>query len=252
MRWLRFHKRRYSWLSSKEGDRIAENTSETEGGYDDSERGFQESNKYYGSKPSLFVSLLLNGSLVLLVTILWWRDRRLRSRNDGLLPTPVPIFPTEVRTFQLDPLFLSLPSEESNTAWQSLPGPNGMGFIRIDPSLHLELPDVKAGLSVFHQLHCLGALRNFMWELMYDRVDREALLATWPANASAPTYDQAINGMWHYAHCFDYLRQGIQCSGDTSLEFVHGATGKAVVDGLAYPHVCKNWDALWTYAKLHG
>lgn len=91
-----------------------------------------------------------------------------------------------------------------------------------------------------------------MWELMYGRVDREALLATWPANASSPTYDQAINGMWHYAHCFDYLRQGVQCSGDTSLEFVHGGTGRAVVDGLAYPHVCKNWDALWTYAKLHG
>ncbi|KAG8409591.1 hypothetical protein J3459_017417 [Metarhizium acridum] len=221
MRWLQLNKTRYLWLDHKEGDEFARDACGIEDGCNNSEGRIEDKHKHSGLKQCLFVSLLLNGSLMLLVAILWWRDRRLHSRDSDLLPTPVPEFPTEVRTFQLDPLFLSLPSEESNTAWESLPGPQ-------------------------------GALRKFMWDLMYGRVHREALLATWPANVSSPTYDQAINGMWHYAHCFDYLRQGIQCSGDTSLEFVHGGTGRAVVDGLAYPHVCKNWDALWAYAKLHG
>ena len=39
--------------------------------------------------------------------------------NSGQLILTVP---NEVKTFKLDTLFLSLPSEESNTAWESLPG----------------------------------------------------------------------------------------------------------------------------------
>lgn len=35
---------------------------------------------------------------------------------------------------------------------------NGRGFININPNLGLNLPDKKAGLSVFHQLHCLVSL----------------------------------------------------------------------------------------------
>lgn len=91
-----------------------------------------------------------------------------------------------------------------------------------------------------------------MWELMYDKVDRKSLLQTWPANVTSPTYQQAINGVWHYAHCFDYLRQGIQCSADMSLEFVSHNTGLAVVDGLDYPHECKAWDEIWEYAEIYA
>lgn len=97
-----------------------------------------------------------------------------------------------------------------------------------------------------------GALRIFMWDLLYGRIDTEALLEKWPENVTTPTYDQATNGPWHYAHCFDYLRQGIQCSGDVSLEFVSKNTGLAVVDGLEYPHECKSWDAIWDYAREHA
>lgn len=66
------------------------------------------------------------------------------------------------------------------------------------------------------------------------------------------SYDQATNGLWHIAHCFDYLRQGIQCSGDVSLEFVSEDTGRAVVDGLNFQHECKNWDEIWDYAAKYA
>lgn len=87
---------------------------------------------------------------------------------------------------------------------------------------------------------------------MYDRVDKEKLLRSWPKDVTTPTYDEAIHGMWHIAHCMDYLRQGLQCSADLSLEFVREFSGPAVVDGLNYPHVCANWDEVWTYAKKYG
>lgn len=90
MRWLQFNTTRYSWLNHKEGDDFARDARGIDDGYSDSEGRFEDNNKHSGFKPSLFVSLLLNGSLVLLVAILWWRDRRLHSRNSDLLPTPVP------------------------------------------------------------------------------------------------------------------------------------------------------------------
>lgn len=91
-----------------------------------------------------------------------------------------------------------------------------------------------------------------MWGLVYGRVDTEKMLREWPQNVTQPTYDNAIHGLWHYAHCFDYLRQALMCNADLSLEFVSDNTGLAVVDGLDYPHVCKNWDMIWEYAVEFG
>ncbi|KAK1850328.1 hypothetical protein CCHR01_07037 [Colletotrichum chrysophilum] len=196
---------------------------------------------------SLAINLLLFLSLAALYSGIWSYQRPKR-----LLPSPVPQFSQHVRTFKLDPLFLSLPSEESNAAWEGLPGPNGRGFINLEADSGFDFPDKIAGLSVFHQLHCLGALRKFMWEVIYDKVDTKKMLQQWPENVTSRTYDQAIHGLWHIAHCFDYLRQAVQCSGDTSLEFVSENTGRAVVDGLDYPHECKNWDEIWAYASKYA
>ncbi|KAK0374338.1 hypothetical protein CLIM01_08286 [Colletotrichum limetticola] len=202
-------------------------------------------------KRKLLISLILNLVLSILIITFYARLTTFGQRR-RLLPSPVPQFSDEIRTFKVDPLFLSLPSEESDAAWESLPGPNGRGFIHLEPSSDFEFPDNVAGLSVFHQLHCLGALRHFMWDVIYGRVYAKEMLQHWPQNVSAPTYHEAINGLWHIAHCFDYLRQAVQCSGDTSLEFVSENTGRAVVDGLDYPHECKNWDEVWAYAARYA
>jgi len=90
-----------------------------------------------------------------------------------------------------------------------------------------------------------------MWELVYDRHDREKLLRDWPEDVTRPTRHGVTMGLWHYAHCFDYLRQAVRCSADMSLEFVPEVTGMAVVDGLEYPHKCKKWDEVWEYSLRH-
>ncbi|KAI0520848.1 hypothetical protein F5B22DRAFT_644592 [Xylaria bambusicola] len=203
-------------------------------------------------------SLLVNFALVLALVgtlvVQHTGQKQSWTRPKSLLHSPLPDFPKEIKMFVVDSVFLSLPTDESNEAWGALHGPfhEGEGFIRLDNETARLYPDSKAGLSVFHQLHCLGALRMLMWNMLFDKVDREELLKTWPEDVHNPTYEQATQGMWHYAHCFDYLRQSVQCAGDVSLEFVNENTGLSVVDGLYYPHKCTNWDSLWGYAQEHG
>lgn len=91
-----------------------------------------------------------------------------------------------------------------------------------------------------------------MWDLVEGRVDTEKYLQMWPSDENAPTYNEAIHGPWHFAHCFDYLRQGVMCSADLSLEFLAKTPALSVVDGLKYPHECKNWDAIWKYAEKYA
>lgn len=48
---------------------------------------------------------------------------------------------------------------------------------------------------------------------------------------------------FHLQHCFEYLRQGILCSGDVALEgdqttFPEGFVGS---DGWDAKHVCRDW-----------
>jgi len=58
----------------------------------------------------------------------------------------------------------------------------------------------------------------------------------------------------HIAHCFDYLRQALMCSADTTIEWaVVQSTGeRRQVDGWGIPHkTCKNWDVLLHWMSKH-
>jgi hypothetical protein len=43
----------------------------------------------------------------------------------------------------------------------------------------------------------------------------------------------------HANHCFDYLRQSLQCAADTSLEWPK--PGTQIVNGWGMPHLCRSW-----------
>ena len=51
----------------------------------------------------------------------------------------------------------------------------------------------------------------------------------------------------HSAHCFNYLRQGIMCNADTTLE---GKTDAGPGEGSE--HECVDYDALLQWANKHG
>ena len=50
----------------------------------------------------------------------------------------------------------------------------------------------------------------------------------------------------HSSHCFDYLRQGLMCNADTTLQ---GDTG---TPGWGTEHDCVDYDALLEWANDHG
>lgn len=53
----------------------------------------------------------------------------------------------------------------------------------------------------------------------------------------------------HVEHCFDYLRQALMCSADTTIEhaMVEGNGNRIQVDGWGATHKCKNWYSLWEF-----
>lgn len=55
--------------------------------------------------------------------------------------------------------------------------------------------------------------------------------------------------MEHLTHCWDYLRQGIMCASDTSLEWVPAPPNNIGSTGWGYQHTCKDFDAIYAWAE---
>ncbi|OPB42123.1 hypothetical protein A0O28_0032400 [Trichoderma guizhouense] len=127
---------------------------------------------------------------------------------------------------------------ENLTLWDALQ-PRGGGFIIIpDPQKYglsggLPLEDEDDGIvregygiSMFHQIHCLVAIRTAFRTKNFDND--------------------------HLNHCFEYLRQSIMCTGDTTLEKVvvdENGVFKPDIDGWGTEHECKSWNMLYEYAE---
>ncbi|PVH68580.1 hypothetical protein DL98DRAFT_440897, partial [Cadophora sp. DSE1049] len=58
----------------------------------------------------------------------------------------------------------------------------------------------------------------------------------------------------HWDHCFDYLRQALMCTADTTLEELErNEVGEVIgrVDGWGTEHVCRDWEGLKGWAQGH-
>ena len=158
------------------------------------------------------------------------------------------IVPTKAIIFEPDAKF-SGSSHEADIAWTSLMPPNE-GFVLVQDPEKYDLPQGKNStsgkgslydVSAFHQLHCLTKIRehvsllNFALDGHVDEASREKLLKP---------------QMRHMDHCFDYLRQGIMCAGDTTLEWPKEGS-KGVVDGWGVTHQCRNWDDIVKFVEGH-
>ncbi|PPJ50685.1 hypothetical protein CBER1_07703 [Cercospora berteroae] len=206
--------------------------------------------------------------------------------NDGER-LPVPTIPFESVIFQPDPKFsfsstfsnassTPLSEAESDAAWTSLL-PSGEGFVFVEEPERFGLPPGKApnqddkarsskgafyDLSVFHQLHCLVKIREHvrLVEFAMSEIVRESSAVDGKLDESSlKRLLQPLEQERHMEHCFDYLRHGIMCAGDMSLEGVivgeqkgNGMvrrSGGRVVDGWGMKHQCKSWDAILEYVR---
>jgi hypothetical protein len=82
-------------------------------------------------------------------------------------------------------------------------------------------------VSMWHQIHCLNHIRAMF--VMGD------------------------DGSDHTAHCFHYLRQGILCAADTTIE--SGGTtkmlpnGDKVAPGAGTVHTCRDWRQVYDWLE---
>lgn len=56
-----------------------------------------------------------------------------------------------------------------------------------------------------------------------------------------------IDQVDHIPHCIDYIRQGIMCAGDTSMEGATYDRHRTVLFGLGNPHRCKDFQAIYDF-----
>lgn len=100
-------------------------------------------------------------------------------------------------------------------------------------------------VSMFHQLQCLRDIRKQL----------KAMSGSWEASRALMGNRGWGSDYEQLGLCFDYLRQGILCHADTTLNPVafnsDWADGK-VVDGNILWHKCKDRSVLYGWAELSG
>ncbi|KAM7215684.1 protein of unknown function (DUF3328) domain containing protein [Rhypophila decipiens] len=154
------------------------------------------------------------------------------------------LFDTRI-TFQPHSYLGGRPKNDTNEAWRRLQPP-GDGIVEIPNHLtgnlppSLPAPNNKEhakvyGVSMFHQLHCLNFLRY----------------AYYPETVEDFPPDEVE---FHRDHCLDYIRQGIMCAGDFTLE----PLTEVGINGMGATHQCRNFERMFSWAyehrsdKMHG
>lgn len=151
--------------------------------------------------------------------------------------------------------------------------PLGKGFVKVPVDQQQGLGDtfvLKDGsgeycLSVFHQIHCIGMLRDALNSFRTGK----------PMGHQLSEHGQ--DPLVHVDHCIDYLRQvsrppqqterlwssltlvltvlqSVMCSGDMSLEHYNKNENGSIdpgVNGYFVNHQCKSWDHIMDFATEH-
>ncbi|KAF2213397.1 hypothetical protein CERZMDRAFT_111107 [Cercospora zeae-maydis SCOH1-5] len=137
--------------------------------------------------------------------------------------------------------------------WRTF-APDGFGLLNIADYSAKRYPDLApptfepggynlVDTSMAHQLHCLRSIMD----AYNDLAAKVAKNQTGPLHTEmkgGTTTTTPHDHSWHLGHCFDYIRQGIMCCGDTALEgaattFPEGIMGS---DGWNAKHVCKDYE----------
>ncbi|KAJ8063043.1 hypothetical protein OCU04_008287 [Sclerotinia nivalis] len=168
---------------------------------------------------------------LLVALVLHMKSIESTSRNSNPGPSWLPPERFHKKIFNYEPIYSAENAEEAQKAWTNLI-PMGKGFVVITndtvlpdmPQLNQSLPEQHAMVSVFHQLHCLF-------------IAREAYFNPGEVNLK------------HLYHCWDYLRQGIMCSSDTSLEWMPAPPNDMGSTGWGYEHVCRDYGEVFDWAE---
>ncbi|TQV99555.1 hypothetical protein IF1G_01770 [Cordyceps javanica] len=129
--------------------------------------------------------------------------------------------------------------------------PNG-GYLTADKKTH---NTDKLGISMFHQLHCLGMIREEMQHLHHViEASRARGSAYAQIHQMARRHSDGVDldsgrpahhDEEHTMHCFDYLRQTMLCLADSTVERPGQLSdGKPYINGMGQ-RKCRNWELLY-------
>ncbi|KAM7213545.1 protein of unknown function (DUF3328) domain containing protein [Rhypophila decipiens] len=190
---------------------------------------------------------------------------------------PIPKLPVRPYAFADDDQFRNLDTlDKVESAWVAV-FPQGNGFVHLSnpekynlsPNPGVPINSVLQSkpnvyiISAYHQLHCLMLLHRFhvtmlMAHMQMSETDSDSENTTTFGEAQENTKekdrrplldDDEVN---HAEHCFIYLRQGVLCSGDITLEQPDNDDlhiGHNPLHGWGTEHVCRDWDVLGEWAE---
>ncbi|EGX95202.1 hypothetical protein CCM_03474 [Cordyceps militaris CM01] len=137
--------------------------------------------------------------------------------------------------------------EIGDVLWHDLL-PVGGGFVPIPWPRNYALPESAPlegnpeqaelyATSSVHQLHCLATMRETIKSY---------------SQGEEPLYSSG-----HAYHCLNYLRQGVLCAADTTLEYGHPVWNKEKTSmeydfaGNGVVHQCRNWNTVKEFLVNH-
>ncbi|KAF4999672.1 hypothetical protein FDECE_11426 [Fusarium decemcellulare] len=102
-------------------------------------------------------------------------------------------------------------------------------------------------VSWTHQLHCLGLIKDAMWDLLRSRGEILTPLALDAASDDADTIR-----LEHVNHCFDYLHQSVTCCADMTIESrALDDKDEPHINGYGSVHQCKDLEAVSRWLQFY-
>lgn len=144
------------------------------------------------------------------------------------------------------------PSAALDGAWHRLLEPTTIKvteeeLLRSNQS-SIEFPNggYMAWLGVFHELHCIKMLRQWIYKDHYQPNITSDAFGEWSIHAGTRLLQNAIVDTDSIDHCLDILRSAAMCHGDTTLT-TFGWTDmkeKPMLNTRPIDHKCVNWEGL--------
>ncbi|KAH7382980.1 hypothetical protein BKA64DRAFT_174163 [Cadophora sp. MPI-SDFR-AT-0126] len=170
-------------------------------------------------------------------------------------PTDAPI-EYEMVTYFGEPdgsIYFGPSNNQTDAAWDGLLT-NGPGIVWISPDaasklseptervrdyerkVNPDVPGYMGNIEVFHQLHCLNRIRKLFYNQSREDVHDEIPEMREP----------------HTMHCFEYLRQVLQCHGDVGIMSLGwDAEGEAYTAIFETKRQCRNFEMIREWTREH-
>lgn len=102
-------------------------------------------------------------------------------------------------------------------------------------------------IEVFHHLHCLNFVRQYIWSESYNQTQLPTLLNQGEERSGE------VNKL-HAAHCIEVIRQALMCNADLTpyLMFKTPAAASPITEDFNASHKCKKFDRIMDWMRVHS